>query len=268
MADLGDHTNHRKQVGFMIRRLAVLGALPAIVELGIATGASPAQAAPTPSPAAYRATVLRAAAKMQPHAAGSSYGTCSLVPPARVRVVQQFALFNNRLTGGCVLHNGPSAIWYIGDSLGQSISSVLFDHETSGVAPLFAETPLGQQTWKGWIAFDAEGHNYTQNTPTTTFKVGSWAGLQTSRSGSKVTIDTRAVRYATSLDYNIPWANETGVIQYRAKGGSAWTSLKSFTTNSAGATSYSYTSTATRDYRAVYTEQSTIWGATSPTSQR
>lgn len=200
-------------------------------------------------------------------AVGTPYGTCKLVVSSTIRLTQDDSAYDATLTGGCALHDGISAAWYAGgNTFLTSVYQVVFDHGNAEASSSL--THVGVVTWKGWFAFDDQGHTYTQNSPVTTVKVGSWAGLQTSRSGSKVTINTRAVRYAYSLDENVPWASETGVIQYRSKGGSTWTDLKDFTTNSAGATTYSYTTSAIRDYRAVYTEQPYIFGATSPTSQR
>ena len=251
----------------MIRRLTALGAVAIIAALGVAITA-PAGAATTTKTVHHvdRQAIIRDIARIHPATSTAPYGTCKLVVPSTIRLDRAGYFGYIGLTGGCALHPGISAAWFAGgDTFTGSNYTVLFDHDD---AFLGGNDTLGVLSWKGWFAFDDQGHTYTQDTPQTTIKVGSWAGLQTSRSGSKVTINTRAVRYATSLDKNIPWAGETGVIQYRPKGGTAWTSLKSFSTNSAGATSYSYTSTATRDYRAVYTEQPYIWGATSPTSQR
>ncbi|MBO1767921.1 hypothetical protein [Allobranchiibius sp. GilTou38] len=255
----------------MIRRLAALGALPAIAALGVAVTA-PAGAATTTRTVHHvsRQAMIRNIARIHPAASGTPYGTCKLVVPSTIRLTSDFEGDPSdmpSLTGGCVLHGVVTASWYAGgDNVSDAAYTVLFDTDIIDESENLDY--VGVMTWKGRFAFDDQGHTYTQNAPVTTVKVGSWAGLQTSRSGSKVTINTRAVRYAYSLDMNIPWASETGVIQYRAKGGSTWTDLKAFTTNSAGATSYSYTSSATRDYRAVYTEQPYIFGTTSPTSQR
>lgn len=253
----------------MIRRLTALGAVPALAALGVAVTA-PAGAVTTTRTVHHvsRQTMLANIAGVHPATPGTPYGTCKLVVPTTIRLTGNPDSFGiPSLTGGCALHSVVTAAWYAGgNNVSDAAYTVLFDTNFSDT---FADLGyVGVMTWKGRFAFDDQGHTYTQNSPVTTVKVGSWAGLQTYRSGSKVTITTRAVRYATSYNKNIPWASETGVIQYRAKGGTTWNNLKSFTTNSAGATSYSYTSSATRDYRAVYTEQPYIWGATSPTSQR
>lgn len=256
----------------MVRRLAAWGVAPVIAAVGMAV-AAPAQAASTDTTAhrVSRQALLRQVATVQPPAtSGTPYGTCKLVVPATIRLTSDPMSSMPSwpsLTGGCSLHDGVTASWYAGgDSPSTAAYLALFDlGNFDGYADMDF---VGTMTWKGRFAFDEQGHTYLQNSPVTTVKVGSWAGLQTSRAGSKVTINTRAVRYATSYGRNIPWAGETGVIQYRDKGTNTWTDLTSFTTNSAGATSYSYTSTATRDYRAVYAEQRYVWGTTSPISQR
>ncbi|MBO1754045.1 hypothetical protein [Allobranchiibius sp. CTAmp26] len=253
----------------MIRRLTALGAVPAIAALGVAVTV-PASAATSTRTVHHvsRQAMIRDLARVHPATSGTPYGTCKLVVPSTIRLTSSPDMSSlPSLTGGCVLHGVVTASWYAGgDNVSDAAYVVLFDTNIIDESENLAY--VGVMTWKGRFAFDDQGHTYTQNSPVTTVKVGSWAGLQTSRSGNKVTINTRAVRYAYSLDKNIPWASETGVIQYRAKGASTWTNLKDFTTNSAGATSYSYTSTATRDYRAVYTEQPYIFGVISPTSQR
>ncbi len=224
----------------MLLRLAALAAVPVLAAVGITT-ASPA------------------------HASGT-YGTCELLAPATARVVDSYRHVPIRMTGGCVLHSRPHAIWYVGQNYSHAQDGVVLDGSGPNVWVLGRNTPLGARTWKGQLAVDAEGHDYQQNSPTTTVKVGSWAVLQATRSGRTVTVDTRAVRYATSLNRNIAWAGQRGTIQYRASASSTWTDLQSFTTNAGGAFRASFDDAGARQYRAVYDEDSYIWGATSPTA--
>ncbi|MDQ2852711.1 hypothetical protein V3G39_01395 [Dermatophilaceae bacterium Sec6.4] len=271
----------------MIRRVAAAAALPMIAGLGIAL-AAPAHAitdhttsgSTTPGHSAQRQamqhqSLQRAAAKIKANKTsadspldGPFYGSCRLIVPTTARVVQDTFEVPVRVTGGCALHPGPLAIWYTGPSFEDATDGIIFANEKSSTWDLYRETQLGTRTWKAYGAIDEAGNSYSQDTPKTTVKVGSWSGLQTSRSGNKVTLASRTVRYATSLDRNIAWADESGTIQYRANSGSAWTNLKTFKTNSAGATSYSYNTSQTRDYRVVYNENPYIWGSTSPTSRR
>lgn len=254
----------------MMRRLAAVAAVPMIAGLGISL-ATPAHAdtATDNEKSVHQKTLKRVAAKV--HADDPAipyYGSCKLLVPSTARVVQDVYEVPVRVTGGCALHPGPTALWYVGRNVENALDGVLFLGEKRSTWDLFNDTPLGTRTWQGYGAIDDNENFYSQNAPRTTVKVGSWAGLQTKRSGNKVTLTSRSVRYATSLDYNIPWAGQGGVIQYRSVGSSIWTNLKLFTTNSAGATSYTYTTSAKRDYRVLYNEAPYIWGATSPTSRR
>ncbi len=254
----------------MIRRLAAAAAVPMIAGLGVALAApAHADAGSNSKKNVHSKTFQRGAAKVQ---AGSPtisfYGSCRLIVPRTARVVQDFYEVPVRVTGGCALHPGPTAIWYIGRNFMDSTDGIFFDDAKSSTWDLYNDTPLGTPTWTGLGAVDDNDNFYSQDAPRTTVKVGSWAGLQTKRSGNTITIDSRAVRYATSLDYTIPWAGQGATIQYRTIGSSIWTNLKLATTNPKGAITYNYTTTAKRDYRVRYNEAAYIWGATSPTSRR
>lgn len=253
----------------MIRRLAMLAVIPALGVTGIATAgiatAGAAHAAPAPSP--VQQNLQRAAALIHPAATTTAGGDCNLMVASTARVVSETRAIPVQMTGSCAASAGSKALWYVGSSLNTSRDGVIFDGATHSDWNLYADTPLGTRTWHGWAAVDVTGKiAYQQNAPQTTVKVGSWAGLQANRSGGTVTIDTRAVRYATSLNRNIALTGTTGVIQYRAPGTTTWTNLVRFTTDSGGAAHYTDKTSAARQYRAVYAEGTYVWGATSPTA--
>ena len=235
----------------MIRRTAAAATVPVTAALAI-TLAAPAQASTSAKTVSY-------------------YGSCRLLVPSTARVVQGGTEVPVRVTGGCALHPIDVAVWRLSGAVQDP--DVAFDtafflggYRTTWDAQ--SRSPPGTRTWTGLGAVDDNDNFYSQDAPRTTVKVGSWAGLQTKRSGNTITIDSRAVRYATSLDYTIPWAGQGATIQYRTIGSSIWTNLKLATTNPKGAITYNYTTTAKRDYRVRYNEAAYIWGATSPTSRR
>ncbi len=256
----------------MFLRRTAIAAAPLIAALAVA-GAAPASA--SPGQGTSHRSLMRAAAEIDSSATSGAYGTCSLVVPTKVKVQERFFAVPVRTTGGCALHPGLKAIWYVGQDLPTATDGVLFENTYDSawrvIGSTFSDsfenistTPLGTRTWRGFAAVDADNHTYTQNAPQTTLKVASYAGLSAFRATGKTTLNTRAVRYATSLDRNIPYAGEAGVIQYRPVGGSTWTGLKNVITNSQGAYSYTYTTSQTREYRVVYNESTYIWGTTSP----
>ncbi len=171
------------------------------------------------------------------------------------------------------LHTGLNAIWYVGPSLSDSSDSIIFSNSLRSEWPVtvgtqigdtLPETALGTRTWNGWAAVDGSNRSYTQNAPRTTVKVSSYAGLSASRTNGRTTLNARVVRYATDYYKNIPYAGETGVIQYRPVGGSTWTGLKNVVADSQGRSSYTYATSQTREYRVAYNETTYIWGTNSP----
>lgn len=249
----------------MIRRLTVAAAVPIIAGLGVALSA-PANAAGGQQ--SNHQALLRAAARIAPSAAVGPSGACNLVVPTTGRVGKFITEIPVQATGDCASQPGLNAIWYVGSNLTTSVDGVIFDGSAKGTWGLFSDTQLGTRTWKGWAAVDGATNSYTQNAPTTTVKVVSYAGLHTTRAGGRTTINTRVIRYATSLDETIPYAGETGLIQYRPVGGSTWLGLKNATANSKGLYSYTYTTSQKREYRVVFNEATYVWSSVSPTSTR
>lgn len=248
----------------MIRRCIALAAVPLIAGLGVAA------AAPASASTGHRSdhrSLLSFAAKIKPQAATPTSGTCNLVPPATARIGAFITEIPVQVSGDCASQAGLKAIWYTGPSLNYSTDSITVEAPERPAWYLFSDAQLGTRTWNGWVAVDGNNRVYAQNSPTTTVKVVSYAGLHTYRSGGKTTINTRVIRYATSLDKTIPYVGETGVIQYRPVGGSTWVGLKNATSNSQGLYSYSYTYTTSqaREYRVAFKESTYIWGSVSPT---
>lgn len=245
------------------RRFAMLAAVPALAAVGIAS-APGAHAAVGQTP--LQKNLQRAVAQIHRSAATTVGGDCNLVVPRYERVVSADRAINVHVTGACGNNQVIHAVWFSGRTLSEANDAIVFDGNAySGSWTLDAATRLGTRSWHPWAAVDGTGRiAYQQNAPQTTIRTGSWAGLHVTRSGNKVTINARAVRYATSLDRTIPWVGATGIIQYRPAGGSTWYGLKDVTNNASGAYSYTYSTAAARDYRVLYTAGDYIWGATGP----
>ena len=228
-----------------VRLCALVAALPLAATVGIASGSAA-------------------------HAAGSgnqpgTIGTCKLVVPRAVRVVQPDQAIPVSVTGGCALRPGPQAEWYSSRGYGESI---VFDNTKRTYWSMNDQAKLGFRTWYGEGAFDpSTGDNYSANKPITDVKVGSWAGLHATKSGSTLTLNVRAVRYATSYHRNIPWAGEVGHVQYKSAAGNTWYVGQQVTIGSDGNATTTVTSDGMTDYRVVFGDQDYIWGATSPTVQ-
>ena len=101
------------------------------------------------------------------------------------------------------------------------------------------------------------------NTPVTDVRVGSGNYVSAIRHGGRVTVTTRAYRYWTSTHAFGVWAGAFGVIQYRLPGQTTWHPLKNVYSDGYGRYSYTYTTRATREYRAIMLDTPYIWGAAS-----
>ena len=144
----------------------------------------------------------------------------------------------------------------------------MFEGTSTDTWDYYTFDPMGRMTWRPGGAYDSYSNTLSQNSPVSEVRLGSWAGLTATRSGSAVTLNVRAVRYWVSGDKNIPFTSAAGTIQYRGLGTTTWKSLKYVSTNSSGAYAYKYTSSAARDYRVVLNGTSSIWNATSATLRK
>lgn len=150
---------------------------------------------------------------------------------------------------------------------------------TNGVtqSPNFGPSPmmipdtsrLGLWTWVGHCNFMGGEGGCRANSPTTDVRLWSWGGVTaTSRSGSKVSITTSSHRYAYSLNRLVPWRDVNGTIQYRNLGSTTWVNLKSVVPDATGHYTFTWTSSAVRDYRLVQAYTPMIWSHVSNIARR
>ncbi len=131
-------------------------------------------------------------------------------------------------------------------------------------------TRIGRWTWKGTLAFDYQGQLVYQWPTHTDVRLASYGRVAVVRIGSKINVRTTAMRY-WQHDSNgkfIGWSGARGLIQYRTPGTATWKGLKEVYSYSNGTYSYTYTTTASREYRVILRDVSTIWGSTSPVVRR
>jgi hypothetical protein len=211
---------------------------------------------------AAAATILTvipvAAVNPQPATAA---GQCSLVVPARVAVTAPYRGVPVSLGADCAAANVVYANWS-GYHPTRGISDiVIFDETTTGVWDLYDNQPLWRRDWRGF-ASDAEWNTVAANSPATDIRVGSWAGIGATRVGGRVTVRIRSVRYAYTLDRYIGWAGSRGTVQWRQSAAKPWTNLKWVYPGRSGDASFSYNAPV-REYRVVFPNLASIWGATS-----
>ncbi|AKU17847.1 hypothetical protein [Luteipulveratus mongoliensis] len=201
-----------------------------------------------------------------PSASAGVIGTCKMHMTDQVRVVQPTQNIYTTFDGGCVIVANSFATWHLRTSSQAIVNHMYYGDDPTSSWSITDSVRLGEFTWSAGGAQSGDGNStFTQNEFPIAVRVGSWAGIYPSRSGSTVTLTAQAVRYATSLNRNIAWEGATGWIQYRNSDGT-WANLRSVTLNSAGQASWSYTRSTSRTYRVVIDGQPTIWAATSPSA--
>ena len=127
---------------------------------------------------------------------------------------------------------------------------------------------MGPRTWRGDLAVDDRSQTVPQYTAHTDIRLSSYGRVAVTRSGSRVTVKSTAMRYWQGGSKFIGWSGARGQIQWRTPGSSTWHGLKEVYSNSSGTYSYTYATSAVRDYRVVLRAVPTIWESTSPAVRR
>jgi len=198
-------------------------------------------------------------------------GTCSLYVPSRVSISQPYRGITVPLGPNCAASGVTWADWD-GYHPTQGLEEVLlFDHVSSVVWDLYDWKPIGRWQWRPSGAYDSGYNDVYQYGPYyTDVRLGSYGRVTATRYGSKVNVKTAAARYWQGGSKFIGWSGARGQIQWRTPGTTTWRGLKEVYSTSGGNYSYTYTTTAVRDYRVVLYDATanTIWGSTSPTVRR
>jgi len=113
---------------------------------------------------------------------------------------------------------------------------------------------------------DKTTHPTWTNAPTTVVKLGSKAGISTSRKGSKVTISSKVSHFSST-----GWKAYTHKVvgfQVRAVGSKTWKTIGFGKTSSTGRVSLRHTAAHSAYYRMSVGSTSRYWGSTSGSSRR
>lgn len=177
-----------------------------------------------------------------------------------------YQLVQPTVTGGCAYYASDlSAAWSGYTSQGQE-DYVWFYNSSRETWDIYDSRTLGTVTWRPAGADESRTYNsFTQNSPTTDIRVGSWSSLYASRYGTQVNVWGNASRYSTYWQKPIAWQT-TATIQYRNVGSTTWNTLKTVSIN--GSYKYTYYTSAQRDYRVVFAGTQYIWSNTSTTVRK
>jgi hypothetical protein len=203
--------------------------------------------------------------------AASAVGTCSMLVPSRFSINQYARNFTVPQGRNCAAAGVADAFWfaYHPTKGAVNLGAAYVDGARSTQIALIDTMPVGKWTWKGSLATDAAYSSEVFQYPAyTDVRLGSSARIIPTRAGTKVNLRTKAMRYWQRGHKFIGWSGARGRIEYRTPGTSVWRPLKEVYSTSTGAYSYTYRTTAVREYRVVFTTVPTIWGSTSPVRRR
>jgi hypothetical protein len=199
----------------------------------------------------------------------SAAGTCSLYVPSKLTISQPYRAITVTLGPNCAAAGVNDAFWTAyHPSQGPQGAAAFFDGDQSEIVDLYDYASVGVWNWRPGGAYGSMGERVYQYSPYTDVRLGSYTRVAATRTGTKVTLRTSAARYWPGGEKFIGWADARGQIQYRTPGSTTWRGLKEIYSNGIGAYSYTYTTTAARDYRVVLRSTATIWGSTSPIVRR
>jgi hypothetical protein len=195
-------------------------------------------------------------------------GTCSAYIPSRVGIGQPYRAITVPAGPNCAAAGMEWASWTAYHPTQGPQEIITFDYPNySDTWDLYSFDDIGRWQWRPDGAYDHDFNEIYQYGPYySDVRLSSYGRVTATRSGSQVNVRSAAARYWQGGDKFIGWAYARGQIQYRVNGGTVWHPLKDVYSNSSGAYSYTYATSAARYYRVVLYNASTntIWGSTSP----
>ena len=210
-------------------------------------------------------TAVAAAATVVPVGqSASALGTCSIVAPTKVVLDRPLVEVPYRLAGDCAVAGAVYASWDLVHPFDGVAGGVTFQGTTTDTWELHDWRGPGRYTVRPWSAVDVDSVLLTQNTPSTTVKLGSRLTATTTRSAGRLTFDAHASTYSPATG---GWYRRSGVnvsVMHRASGATSWTWVKAVPTSSTGRVTLSVVPTS-GSYRLMVKETDTVWAGYSST---
>ena len=209
--------------------------------------------------------VVAAAPAASAAPAATTAGTCSMYVTSRFSIGQPYRAITVPEGPNCAAAGVVDAAWLAYHPTQGPVNGALYESGArSTTVDLYDDMPIGRWTWRPQGAYDANDNLVSQYTTYTDVRLATYGRVTPTRSGTKVNVKTTAMRYWQGGSKFIGWSGARGQIQYRTPGTTTWHGLKDVYSTSTGTYSYTYTTSAVRDYRVVFGDISTMWGSTSP----
>jgi len=189
--------------------------------------------------------------------------------PTRASITSPYRAINIPLGPNCAAAGVELAAWDGVHPTQGPQAFMYYDGTSTEQWELYDFDAVGRWSWNPEGAFDADFNEVDQYGPySTDVRYGSYGRVTATRTGSKVNVRTTAMRYWAGGSKFIGWSGARGQIQWRTPGSSTWNALKEVYSTSAGTYSYTYTTSASREYRVVLRPATYIWESTSPVVRR
>jgi hypothetical protein len=196
--------------------------------------------------------------------ASATLGTCSIVAPTKVVLDRPLVEVPYRLAGDCAIAGAVYASWDVVHPTDGVAGGLTFGATTSDTWDLYDWRGPARYAVRPWSALDVNSVLLTQNTPSTTVKLGSRLTATTTRSAGRLTFDAFATTYSPTAGgwYRRPGVNVS--VMHRASGATTWTWVKAATTGSTGRVALSIVP-KDGSYRLMVKETDTVWAGYSST---
>jgi hypothetical protein len=197
--------------------------------------------------------------------AADAAGSCSLYVQSKISIGSPYRSIPVKEGPNCAAAGVVDAYWIATHpTQGEGVEAAFENSARSTTVPIYDFFPLGKWTWRPDGAFKADDTTVYQYTPVTDVRLASYGRVAVTKTGTKVNVKTTAMRYWAGGSKFIGWSSARGQIQYRTPGTTTWKGLKDVYSTSTGTYSYTYATSAVREYRVVLYAVSTIWESTSP----
>jgi hypothetical protein len=198
--------------------------------------------------------------------AADAAGSCSLYVQSKISIGTPYREITVKEGPNCAAAGVTDAAWtaYHPTQGMQAIAYFENSARTDYINIYDWDAAPGKWTWRPDYAWTANYTDVYQYTPVTDVRLASYGRVYPTRTGTKVNIKTTAMRYWAGDSRFIGWSGARGQIQYRTPGTTTWKGLKDVYSTSTGTYSYTYYTSAVREYRVVLNAVSTIWESTSP----
>ncbi|ROR90554.1 hypothetical protein [Nocardioides aurantiacus] len=196
----------------------------------------------------------------------AAYGTCSVQLPSKLTVDAPFKRFVGRLAPDCYESGTDYAAWDVEHDYYGPDDIFIFDSgETSSDWAFYDWGNLGSYTIRPSGAWDYDYNDVSQNTVTTSVRLGSRLSMTSSRSGRYVTLRATATRYKPSASGFRAWGGRPVSVYTRTSSTAPWKYLRTRTTDKYGKIATRIDQRYVRDYQARLGNTAAVWGKTAST---